>query len=115
MTECVAILSRVANNLENESFAFCRQVLLEGAKHEQPKPDRRYDDQFDSPGYSPFPRHEAASGLLRLAFHQSDGEILDAIEVLTGDDVPSVSDGSSDGIIPGLQQSTGKILAYHGQ
>ena len=90
VTECVAILSRVANNFESESFAFCRQVLLEGAKHEQPKPDRRYDDQFDSPGYSPFPRHEAASGLLRLAFHQSDAEILDAIEALAGDAVPSV-------------------------
>ena len=90
MTACVAILGRVANNLESESFAFCRQVLLDGAKHEEPKPNPRYDEQFDSSGYSPFPRHEAASGLLRLAFHQSDAEILDAIEALANDDVPSV-------------------------
>ena len=86
----MAILGRVANNLESESFNFCRQVLLEGAKHEKPEPNPRYDDQFNSPGYSPFPRHEAASGLLRLAFYHSDTEILDAIEALANDPVPSV-------------------------
>ena len=90
LTACVAILGRVANHLDGESLVFCRQVLLDGAKHEQPKPNPRYDDQFDSPGYSPFPRHEAASGLLRLAFNQSDAEILDAIEALANDPVPSV-------------------------
>ena len=87
---CVAILGRVANNLENDSFAFCRHVLLEGAKHEQPIPNSEYDDHFDGPGYSPFPRHDAARGLLRLAFHQPDKEILDAIETLASDPVPSV-------------------------
>ena len=90
LTACVAILSRIANNLESDSFAFCLQVLLEGAKHEEPKPNPIYDDQFDSPGYSPFPRHEAASGLLRLALHQSDAKILDTIESLANDLVPSV-------------------------
>ena len=90
LTACVAILGRVANNLESESFAFCRQVLLEGAKHEKPEPNPRDDNQFNSPGYSPFPRHEAAAGLLRLAFHQSDAEMLDAIETLASDPVPSV-------------------------
>ena len=93
LTACVAILGRVANHLEGKSFAFCRQVLLDGATHEEPKPNPEYDARFDSPGYSPyppFPRHEAASGLLRLAFHQSDAEILDAIEALANDLVPSV-------------------------
>ena len=90
LTACVAILGRVANNLENKSFAFCRQVLLDGAKHENPKPNPEYDEQFDFPSYSPFPRHEAAAGLLRLAFHQSDTEMLDAIETLANDPVPSV-------------------------
>ena len=90
LTACVAILGRVANNIESPSFTFCRQVLLEAAKHEQPKFDPKYDTQFDSPGYSPFPRHEAAAGLLRLAFHQSDAEMLDAIETLASDPVPSV-------------------------
>ena len=90
LMSCVAALGRVANNLESDSFTFCRQVLLEGAKHEKPEPDPEYDAQFDSPGYSPFPRHEAARGLLRLAFHQPDTEILDAIETLASDPVPSV-------------------------
>ncbi len=90
LTDCVAILGQIANNLESDSFAFCRQVLLEGAKHEEPKPDPEYDAQFNSPGYSPFPRHEAAEGLLRLAFYQPDAEILDAIEILARDPVPSV-------------------------
>ena len=90
LSACVAILGRVANNLENKSFAFCRQVLLDGAKHENPKPNPEYDEQFDFPGYSPFPRYEAAAGLLRLAFHRPDKGMLDAIETLANDDVPSV-------------------------
>ena len=90
LTDCVAILGRIANKLESDSFTFCRQVLLEAAKHEQPKPDPEHDAQFDHPGYSPSPRHEAARGLLRFAFHQPDPEILDAIETLASDPVPSV-------------------------
>ncbi len=90
LTDCVAIIAQIANNLESDSFAFCRQVLLEAAKHEQPKPDPEHDAQFDHPGYSPFPRHEASRGLLRFAFHQPDPEILDAIERLANDPVPSV-------------------------
>ena len=86
LTDCVAILGRIANTLESESFTFCRQVLLEGTKHEDPL----YDDQSDSSAYSPYPRHAAASGLLRLAFHQPDPEILDAIEILASDPVRSV-------------------------
>ena len=90
LTNCVAILGQIANKLESDSFTFCQQVLLEAAKHEQPKPDPEHDAQFDHPGYSPFPRHEAARGLLRFAFHQPDPEILDAIERLANDRVPSV-------------------------
>ena len=93
LAACVAILGRITNNLENHEFAVCRQVLLEAAKHEEPKPNPEYDDQFDSPGYSPYPpcaRHEAASGLLRFSFYHPDTEILDAIEKLASDPVPSV-------------------------
>ncbi|RKU12499.1 hypothetical protein C6503_17060 [Candidatus Poribacteria bacterium] len=90
LAACVAILGRIANKLENSEFSFSREVLLEAAKHEEPKPNPGYDDQFDHPGYSPFPRHDAAQGLLRLAFHQPDKEILDAIEELANDPVPSV-------------------------
>lgn len=90
LTDCVAILGRIANNLESDFFTFCRQVLLEGAEHEEPKPNPEYDDQFDGPGYPPFPRHKASQGLLRFAFYQPDTEILDAIETLANDPVPSV-------------------------
>ena len=115
LTGCVAILGRIANNLEIDSFTFCRQMLLEGAKHEGPKPNPIHDEQFDSPGYSPFPRHEAARGLLRFAFHQPDSEILDAIETLAGDPSAIRPDGNSDGLVYGLRQRATKILADHEQ
>ena len=90
LIDCVAILSRTAEDPKSSLFTFCRQVLLEGAKHEHPKPNIYFDAQFDSSAYSPYPRHGAASGLLRLAFHQPDTEILDTIEILASDPVPSV-------------------------
>ena len=90
LTGCAAILARVADNPEGHLFTFCRQVLLHGATHHLPEPDPEFDAEFNSPGYSPFPRHEAARGLLRLTFHQSDAEMLDAIEKLASDPVPSV-------------------------
>ena len=93
LAACVAILGRMANKLENSEFSFSREVLLEAAKHEEPKPNPQYDDQFDSPGYSPYSpcaRHEAASGLLRFTVYQPDTEMLDAIETLASDRVPSV-------------------------
>ena len=90
LAACVAILGRVANKLKNSEFSFCREVLLEAAKHEEPKLNPQYDDHFDSPGYSPCPRHEAASGLLRFTVYQLDTKILDTIETLASDRVPSV-------------------------
>ena len=90
LTACAAILARVADNPESSLFAFCRQVLLDGAKHELPEPNPEFDAQFDSPIYSPFPRHEAAHGLLRLTVRYSDPDMLDAIEKLARDPVPPV-------------------------
>ena len=90
LTDCVAIIARVADNPESHLFAFCRQVLLDGATHELPKSDPKLDIPFNSSIYSPFPRHEAAEGLLRLITCHSNPEILDAIEKLAHDLVPSV-------------------------
>ncbi len=90
LVECAAILAGISDSLDSDSFTFCRQVILEGAKHELPLPDPQYDAQYDSTGYSPFPRHEAAKGLSLLAYHKPDTEILDAIEKLADDPVPSV-------------------------
>ncbi len=90
LVECTSILAKIANNLYSDSFAFCRQIILEGAAHELPLLNPEYDAQFDSPGYSPFPRHEAATGLSLLAYYKPDTEVLEAIEKLANDDVPSV-------------------------
>lgn len=88
LTACVAILGRVAN-LESKQFSFCRQVLLEAAKHELPKSDSS-DAQSNTSMYSPFPRHDATQGLLRFAARQPDTEMLGAIESLASDPVSSV-------------------------
>ena len=90
LTACTAILGRVAGDYGSHLLNFCRNVLLAGATHELPKPDSERDAKFESSGYSPFPRHEASKGLLRLSVRQSDSEILDAIELLANDSVPSV-------------------------
>ena len=90
LTDCAAILSRVVDNPESPLFDFCRLVLLHGATHKLPEPESERDAQFSSSSYCPFPRHEAAKGLLRLAISQSDPEMLDAIESLARDPVPSV-------------------------
>ena len=90
LTACVAILGRVADKLETDQFAFCRRLTLQGAKHELPKPDPQHDAQSEFTGYSPYPRHEAAHGLLRLSTRDLDAEMLDTIESLASDPVPSV-------------------------
>lgn len=90
IVECAAILGRIADKLDNESFVFCRSVLLEAANHEEPIPDPENDEQFDFPGYSSQPRHYAVEGLLRIAFYKPDPEILSIIEKLADDRVPSV-------------------------
>ena len=90
LTECAAILGRIASDLENKSFKLCRSMLLEGATHILPDPDQENDENFDFPGYSSQPRHYAAEGLLRITFYRPDPEILSIIEKLTDDEVPSV-------------------------
>ncbi len=90
MTECAAIIGRDTADLDDDSFALCRNILLEGASHRLPDPETESEAQFDSLGYSPYPRHEAAIGLIRLTFDKPDTKMLDAIETLAKDKVPSV-------------------------
>lgn len=90
LAACAAILGRVADDSSMHLFDFCRKVLLDGARHELPNPSSEYDVQSDFSAYSTFPRHKAAEGLLRLSIRRSDPEILDAIELLANDRVPSV-------------------------
>ncbi len=88
LTACIAILGRISN-LEDKQFSFCRQVFLEAARHELPKPDSS-NAQSNTPMYSPFPRHDAVQGLLRFAARRPDAEMLGAIESLASDPVSSV-------------------------
>ena len=90
LVKCSSIIVGNPENLDVDSFAFCRQVILEGARHELPRPNPELDAQFDSTGYSPFPRHEATKGLSILAYSNPDTEVLDTIEKLANDPVPSV-------------------------
>ena len=90
LAACVAILGRVVHDPESPLFVFCREVLLHAAKHELPKPDSERELKLDFPRYSSCPRHEAAQGLLRLSGHHSDPDMLNKIESLARDPVPSV-------------------------
>ena len=90
LAHCAAILARAAYDPQSHLFAFCRRVLLDGAIHVLPEPNPELDAQFNSAGYSPSPRHEAAEGLLTLTLRHPDSEILHAIEELARDSEPSV-------------------------
>ena len=112
VTTCAAILGQVADNPESHLFTFCRQVLLHAAKHRLPEPDPEYDAQFNSSVYSPFPRHEASMGLLSLIFFHPDAEILDAIEKLASDPVPSVRMVTAGRLFIVSAKAPEKILAH---
>ena len=78
----------------DEEGSFIRQLLLEGSVHELPKPDPKYDAQFDEyPSWgADLPRIEAACGLTILAVRKGcfDAEILARIRALSKDPVPAV-------------------------
>jgi hypothetical protein len=90
LASCVSAMSKGVKDPKSDEFQFCRSVLLRCAVHEAPKPDPKYDSEFNSPSWSPAPRNEAASGLVILATHGPDPEILTVIERLSQDQVPSV-------------------------
>lgn len=90
LASCVSAMSKGVKDPQSDEFQFCRSVLLRCAVHESPTPDPKFDSGFNSPCWSPAPRNEAASGLVILATHGSDPEILTAIEHLSQDQVPSV-------------------------
>jgi len=90
LASCVTLMSKGVKDPQNDEFQFCRSVLLRCAIHELPEPDPEFDSGFNSPCWSPAPRNEAASGLVILATHGPDPEILTAIERLSQDQIPSV-------------------------
>jgi hypothetical protein len=90
LASCVNAMSKGVKDPKSDEFQFCRSVLLRCAVHEAPKPDPKYDSEFNSPSWSPAPRTEAAIGLTKLASREPDPEILTAIERLSQDPIPSV-------------------------
>ena len=89
LAEYAEIVSRAADVLEDDQFQFCRSVLLSCAAHGSPKPDPKHDTEFDHPAWSQA-RIAAARGLVWLAAHHPDEEMLDLMETLSSDPVPSV-------------------------
>ncbi len=83
------LVSRI-KNLKSEEYRFCRKVLLECAKHPLPEANPKYDENYNFPGWSPYPRNEAAQALPMLASLRKDKKIVSAIEKLIKDKVPSV-------------------------
>ena len=89
---CIATTDGLTPN--DPAAAFAKLVLLEASLNPIPTPDLEFDAQFDdSPSWgTPAPRVESAQGLIALAHNESfaTDEVLEAIERLSSDAVPSV-------------------------
>ena len=82
--------ARRLNRVETDDFRFLRAVILEAAKHPAPEPQPERDAQWADATWSPAPRHEAAQTLPWLTHFGPDEEVLNSIDHLTADPVPSV-------------------------
>lgn len=89
LASCTKIISKNIDYSE-KIFEICREILLTCSKHLQPDSSSKYNLEFNSPCWSPYPRTEAAEGLARIAAINCDDEILNVIRDLTKDKVPSV-------------------------
>jgi hypothetical protein len=73
-----------------DDFRFLRVVILEAANHPSPVPSPELDGKWANASWSPAPRNEAAQTLPWLTHFGPDVEVLNAIERLSADPVPSV-------------------------
>ena len=87
LASCLETIARAVNDLNNEEFNFCKEVLLICAKHRLPIPNPEYDSQYNTLIWSPFPRTEAAMGLTKLAACKPESDILNVIDELAHDKV----------------------------
>jgi hypothetical protein len=90
LAEGILTSSRGIDNPDDEIYIFSRNILLLCSENQNPEYNSKYDDQFDSPAWSPAPRNSAAEGLCWLAALRKDPEIISKIEKLCFDRVPSV-------------------------
>jgi hypothetical protein len=75
---------------EGDAYCFVRDVLLICSKHHSPEPTEQDDVNFRQPSWSPTPRIEATHGLAWLALISPESNVLQQIETLLADPVPSV-------------------------
>ena len=75
---------------QTDDFHFLRVVILEAANHPSPVPSPELDGKWANASWSPAPRNEAAQTLPWLTHFGPDVEVLNAIERLSADPVPSV-------------------------
>jgi hypothetical protein len=73
---------------EPTTSALVRAILVEGSRHEMPRPDQEQEDHFEQHGaVGPSPRWEATRGLLALVRFPAfaDAELVDVIRQLSQD------------------------------
>ncbi len=90
LAACTETIIRGITDATQEGFSFCYEVLLNCAYKEDPKPSPDENNQYNFPFWVPAPRSYAAIGLPRLAQIKPDEELLNAIEPLARDIVPSI-------------------------
>ncbi len=73
-----------------EEQRILKGILLAGATHPLPEPQKGEDQKWDSIGWSPTPRTEAAQGLLYLYVKTGDADALIMIAQLAADPVPLI-------------------------
>lgn len=96
LSKACALSTRCSQLESNDDLrAFLLTVLLDAAKHPEPRVNPKYDHQFGekTPSWSVTPRVEAAAGLINLARLSSSSvtpELFESLESLINDPVPSV-------------------------
>ncbi|MBK7844498.1 MAG: ATP-binding protein [Bdellovibrionales bacterium] len=75
---------------QTTTFKLVHELLKLAAKHPEPAFDPKYHSDFDSPGWSPAPRTEAAEIVCKLGLRYKHNDINEIIKTLLSDKVPAV-------------------------
>lgn len=96
LTDLASACVRIARNndlsMESEVFKACEEVFILAAHDRFPVYEKKYHDTFDSPGWGPAPRIEAAEGIMNLVRRKKTitPDNLRLIDALSADSVPAV-------------------------